>query len=81
MAVDIQNIPPSNIRIKAKAKAIIIETVVEPITGWTEPAITDPKNMQTVPINQKIIVLISAMNMSFSLMYLNVMVFLNSLEI
>lgn len=81
MAVEIQNIPPSIISIKARPYAIVIETCVEPTTGATEPAIKDPKNMHVVPISQKIIVLISAMNMSFILTYLNFVVILNSLEI
>lgn len=81
MAVEIQNIPPNKISIKANAYAIIIEVVVDPIVGSTEPPIKDPKNMHTVPISQNTIVLMSAMNMSFFPMYLNIMVFLNSLKI
>ena len=80
MAVDIQNIPPKRISINANAYAIIIETVVEPVTGATEPAINAPKNRHTVPINQNNMVLTSAMNMSFSPIYINLTVFLNSSE-
>ena len=75
MAVDIQNIPPKRTSINDNEYAIIIETVVEPVTGSTEPAIKDPKNIQTVPISQNIKVLISAMNMSFFRMYINLMVY------
>ena len=78
MAVDIQNMPPSIISMNDNAYAIIIETVVEPTTGSTEPAINAPKNMQTVPISQNIMVRISAMIMSFFPTYLNLSVLIGA---
>jgi hypothetical protein len=46
--------------------------VVAPKTdGSTEPAISAPVNTQIAPINQKVIVLGSAINKSFVISYLN----------
>jgi len=61
IAVEIQNIPPSNIKTKDIIYATATEVVVEPKTeGSTEPAIKAPVNTHIAPINQKLIVLGSA---------------------
>lgn len=63
---------------------MITEVVVDPkILGSTLPANRDPTNTQIVPMSQKVIVLGSAMLLSFFLRYLNLMVkeFLNRFKI